>query len=411
MEKNYEQTNMILNYGNEISIISELRKSSTPKISKVKVDEYTDEAQKNFDYDFNGEIKFYPFELNDEIKNLDFNILAIVGASGSGKSTISQYFGTEEQIEWDNNLSILSNFDSPDEAIERLTSVGLSSVPTWCKPRHVLSVGEGFRADLARKIKSNCVIDEYTSTVDRNVALSCSVSISKYIRRNNIKRCVFVSCHKDFIDSLKPDYVIDLDDACVYDTRGLLRRKFELHIYETKSKAEIWKIFKQHHYLSADLNVAARTFVAFLNDEPVGFIAMLPFPSGVIQNAYRVHRLVVLPDYQGIGIGLRLMNHIANLFVKQGKKIYIRTTHYKLYKSLVRTTNWVETSSSQKNIGKQKMWKTLSDRPAYSFKFVGEYDQSLDENDVMLFNDTDLFKFDIEDDDDYQTNIFDYLGD
>jgi len=34
---------------------------------------------------------------------------------------------------------------------------------------------------------------------------------------------------------------------------------------------------------------------------------------------YRVSRLVVLPDYQGIGVGKRLLNFIADIYVSQTK--------------------------------------------------------------------------------------------
>lgn len=231
-----EQTILHLEIEKGVTKICDLKRSDTPIISLVAIDEYTNEASKNFDYSFDGKNRFYPVEFPQELKNLDFNILCIVGASGSGKSVFSHYFGEEKKIEWDNTKSIMSNFENPNDAIDKLMAVGLSSIPTWCKPRNVLSVGEGFRVDLARRLEDNCVIDEFTSTVDRNVAISCSSSISKYIRMKNLKRCVFVSCHRDFIDVLCPDYVVDIDDMSVYDTRRLPRRKFVLSIYETKSK-------------------------------------------------------------------------------------------------------------------------------------------------------------------------------
>ena len=296
-------------YKKEIIKICNLQRSSEPLVSTVIVDEAVKKANECFDFEFDGKNKFYPFLFNNIIKNLDFQILVITGASGSGKSTFSKYFGNEEEVYWDNTKAIISNFESPDTAVDRLGAVGLNSIPTWCKPRNVLSVGEGFRADLARRIKNNCVIDEFTSTVDRNVALSCSKSISKYIRRNNLQRCVFVSCHKDFIDTLCPDYVIDLDDEAVYDTRGLAKRQFELQIYEKTNKSDVWRIFKQHHYLSADLNVACKMFVAYLNNDPVAMCAILPQPGGYgLKNpAWRIHRLVVLPDYQGLVIDTKLL--------------------------------------------------------------------------------------------------------
>ena len=106
----------------------------------------------------------------------------IVGSSGSGKSTLLKQFGLEQIPIWESNKSIVSHFDSPDEAINKLGSVGLNSVPSWYKPYSVLSNGEKFRADLARKIKSNVVIDEFTSVVDRAVAKAASVSLSRYIK-------------------------------------------------------------------------------------------------------------------------------------------------------------------------------------------------------------------------------------
>jgi GNAT superfamily N-acetyltransferase len=43
---------------------------------------------------------------------------------------------------------------------------------------------------------------------------------------------------------------------------------------------------------------------------------------------YRVSRLVVLPDYQGIGVGKRLMNFVAELYASQTKiPFYILTSN------------------------------------------------------------------------------------
>ena len=93
-------------------------------------------------------------------------------------------------------------------------------MPVWCRPRNVLSVGEGFRADLALNLDIYTIFDEFTSTVDRNVAKSTCNGIQKYIRKNNLHNVVFSSCHKDFIPFLKPDIVIDLDEEKVFDCRG-----------------------------------------------------------------------------------------------------------------------------------------------------------------------------------------------
>ena len=156
--------------------------------STVELTDIDLEIYKNFDLDFDGESSF-------EVPRIagipdDFNIGVVCGSSGSGKSSILKNFGEEENIEWKYNRSVASHFINVDDAIDRLTAVGLNNVPTWAKPRHVLSMGEGFRADLARKLKDNAVIDEYTSVVNRDVAKSCSKALSKYIKRNNLKNIV-----------------------------------------------------------------------------------------------------------------------------------------------------------------------------------------------------------------------------
>lgn len=202
-------------------VLCTLKRKTEPLITKVKVDEFTSMVENSFDYKFTGESKIYPYEL-PKLPN-DFNICCIVGASGSGKSTMLKEFNSDlynfESKQY-NEDAIVSNFETPNVASERLSASGLNSMPVWCRPRRVLSVGEGFRADLALNLESYRIFDEFTSTIDRNVAKSTCNGIQKYIRNNNIHNVVFCSCHKDFIPFLKPDIVIDLDEEKVFDCRG-----------------------------------------------------------------------------------------------------------------------------------------------------------------------------------------------
>lgn len=205
----------------DCKILCKLFKKETPLITKVPVDEFTKMVEKNFDYDFNGESEFYPYEFPQILKNIDFNIMVITGASGKGKSTFLKEFENYNNNAYKfDDRAIVSNFKTPDEASEKLSAVGLNSMPVWCRPRNVLSVGEGFRADLALNIDNNTIFDEFTSTIDRNVAKSTCNSIQRYIRKHNLKNIVFCSCHKDYIPFLRPDIVVDLDYEKVFDCRG-----------------------------------------------------------------------------------------------------------------------------------------------------------------------------------------------
>ena len=205
---------------NECPVLCTLTRKVEPLVTKVKTDEFTAMAESCFDYKFTGESMIYPYEL-PKLPD-DFGICCIVGASGSGKSTMLKEFDSRYSFEdkkFDDN-AIVSNFETPEIASERLSASGLNSMPVWCRPRRVLSVGEGFRADLALNMDSYKIFDEFTSTIDRNVAKSTCNGIQRYIRKNNIHNIVFCSCHKDYISFLKPDIVIDLDEEKVFDCRG-----------------------------------------------------------------------------------------------------------------------------------------------------------------------------------------------
>jgi hypothetical protein len=193
-------------------LIEKLERKKNPLVSSVDKDEFILASETAFDCIFDGTSKFYPWEVPSKIPN-QFKIGLIVGSSGSGKSTMLKEFGVEETPIWDNNKAIISHFENPDDGINKLSSVGFNSIPSWYKPYNVLSNGEKFRADLARKIKSGAVIDEYTSVVDRAVAKSATAALSRYIKNNDIHNVILSSCHHDIIDWLEPDWVLDMDSG------------------------------------------------------------------------------------------------------------------------------------------------------------------------------------------------------
>ena len=209
-------------------LIEKLERETTPLISSVDRDEFILASEKAFDCLFDGTSKFYPWKFPTKLP-AKFKLGVIVGSSGSGKSTLLKHFGIEEKPIWEANKAVISHFDSPDDGINRLSSVGFNSIPSWYKPYEVLSNGEKFRADLARKLKSNAVIDEYTSVVDRTVAKAASVALSKYIKNNDIENVVLSTCHYDILDWLEPDWVLNTDT-------GELLNGFFLPVHQSLSK-------------------------------------------------------------------------------------------------------------------------------------------------------------------------------
>jgi len=299
-----------------------------------------------------------------ELPSLDepWKIGCIVGASGAGKSVIArEYYGDDliEGFTWPRDKSFLDAF--PKEMSIRtitdvLNSVGFSSPPDWVKPYRVLSNGQKFRADLARALlrpSGVVAFDEFTSVVDRVVAQFASEAVGKTVRagRNEggADRFVAVTCHHDVLPWLQPDWVLDLSCGTGGKlARGWLQRERRAHrsIVGAQPKIELrichahraaWSLFREHHYLSAKINSNARCYMAWWGDRPVAFAATIHNIGWTGRR--RIHRIVVLPDYQGAGVGRALIDAVAAL-EGQRHKISVMTSHPGLIHALQASRHW-----------------------------------------------------------------------
>jgi hypothetical protein len=152
--------------------------------------------------------------------------------------------------------------------------------PHWLKRFSHLSNGQKFRCELARCLLldvETVIFDEFTSVVDRDVAKICSVAIAKSIRRRLRPRFVALSCHYDIIDWLQPDWLYDVS-AARFEWRTL-RRHPEIRIDVHRCDRRAWTMFREHHYLSHDLNPTARCYVLMWGKKPVAFHATLPWTT------------------------------------------------------------------------------------------------------------------------------------
>src|ERR1035437_6446700 len=224
---------------------------------EVKPDEFTSAIAKSLDYEFTGVSTFEGWEKPDVPEGSKLGL--ILGPSGSGKTLLLKSFGKESSPKWDSKKAIASHFSTPAEAVNRLMAVGLNSIPSWCRPFHVLSNGEQFRASLARKLHNDSVIDEFTSVVDRNVAKAACVALRRYVDNNKLSGIVLASCHSDILEWLRPDWYFDTTNGMLHDGRLLRRPKIELRIYPCKRST--WGMFAKHHYLSSNLNKSCRAYL------------------------------------------------------------------------------------------------------------------------------------------------------
>jgi len=370
--------------------------------SSVQATDIDREIYKLFDlfHDHEGDTYTTTFEVPTLEVPQDYNIGLIVGSSGSGKSSILKQFGEEYKPTWIHGASIASHFGDVDNAIERLSAVGLNSVPTWAKPRSVVSNGEGFRADLARKLTYGAVIDEFTSVVNRNVAKSCSASVAKYIRKQGLTHIVFASCHEDIIDWLEPDWVYNTDTNQLV-SRGCQRRwvrpSIKLSIY--KCHRSKWEMFKKHHYLNHKIPSAVRCWIAKWGDETVGFSSSICLPGripglyeGDTRGKWRECRTVCLPDFQGVGIGTKLSDAIADIHIEGGLRYFSKTSHIRMGEYRQKSPLWRATATNLKDrskSGQGRGWHhyTLEKkRICYSHEYIGADRKSYDPKWLEVYN-------------------------
>jgi GNAT superfamily N-acetyltransferase len=109
-------------------------------------------------------------------------------------------------------------------------------------------------------------------------------------------------------------------------------------------------MFRHYHYLNGSLPSTARCYTAVYQDKPIAFIAVVNIHMKA--RYCRVTRLVVLPDYQGIGVGKRLLNFIAELYVSQTKvPFYILTNNPQIIRGNIE--NWKVTRFGHASKGKE----------------------------------------------------------
>jgi ABC-type Mn2+/Zn2+ transport system ATPase subunit/GNAT superfamily N-acetyltransferase len=306
-------------------------------------------------FDLQSEHIVEHFQGNIDI-NENWQVGLIVGKSGTGKTTIAkQLFENAYITNFEYKAETILD-DMPKEcSLEQITnafnSVGFSSPPSWLKPYSVLSNGQKMRVDLARAIldeKKFFVFDEFTSVVDRNVAQIGSFAMQKAIRKTD-KKFIAVTCHHDVEDWLLPDWVFNTDTMTFQSFEGQKKNRPEIkfEIFQTADKS-IWKMFAKHHYLSHSHNNAAKVFIATVNNEIAGFLSVFHFPHPKSKIIKQVHRLVILPDYQGAGIGLRLLNEVGKIYKREKWRYTIITSAPSLIKALKRSSNWVCKSFGRK---------------------------------------------------------------
>ena len=282
----------------------------------------------------------------------DWQIGLIVGPSGSGKSTLGKAAWGPDAYHrgfcWGPGPIIEETArDGAFDAVSgALSAVGLGTVPSWLRPYDVLSTGEKFRADLARLLLEGprqVVVDEFTSVVDRQIAKIGASAFAKAWRRQPGRQVILLSCHRDIVDWVAPDWVFDTETYAF--ARGRLWRRPPICVELFQTNWRPWRqTFEPHHYLKLPLMIGATCYVAVHKGEPVAHVAVATCTG--LKTA-RMCRLVVLPEWQGAGVGVAFIEWVAEQWLA-GRNRYGRpmttvfhTSHPGLAAALRRRPSWM----------------------------------------------------------------------
>lgn len=307
-----------------------------------------------------------------DIDDAEWRVGVVVGPSGSGKSSIGRaLWGGGAYYEpdgWPDDAPIIDAI-APDGDFNAVTgalaAVGLGDVPAWLRPYRVLSNGERFRADMARIIAQappRVVVDEFTSVVDRQIARIGAGAFAKAWRRTT-GQAVLLTPHYDVLDWLEPDWTFDTKTASF--TRGCHHRRPRIDVDIRQGDWRLWPIFAPHHYLKAGPMPGAVCYVGFVDGEPVAHLGMGSANRGKTAEA-RACRLVVMPEWQGAGIGVRFLNAVCGVQMAGGGRLAGRrvttifhTSHPQLCAALRRDPRWVQVSANLHGVDRRKSGSTM----------------------------------------------------
>lgn len=127
--------------------------------------------------------------------------------------------------------------------------------------------------------------------------------------------------------------------------------------------------------MSSELSSATVCYGLYDEENIIGFCAVLHQPHSKIKNLKRCSRIVILPDYQGIGLGTKFISIIAEHYKAQGYKFSIVTSAKNMICALRKNPKWrmirygVNNSSSSKNAIDYKRSSMRSNCKTASFMY------------------------------------------
>jgi ABC-type lipoprotein export system ATPase subunit len=274
---------------------------------------------------------------NVNIRIRPTDVVLITGDSGSGKSALLKAIKSDLGTEAADTKDIAINPDQPiietlgkntTEAIELLSQVGLNDAFIFLRPYSQLSDGQKHRYQTARLIASGkpfWLIDEFTSTLDRDTAKILAFNLQKAARKHG-KAVIAATTHRDIFRDLAPN-------VHIHKRYG---KEVTVHYYPKAKVAQCsltkqmtiaagttahYKALSEFHYRAGRTPPPRKIFVLKRRNELCGAIVYCYPPpmsfgrkqvwKGDMKQLQHdnsiISRIVIHPKYRSIGLGEKLV--------------------------------------------------------------------------------------------------------
>lgn len=95
--------------------------------------------------------------------------------------------------------------------------------------------------------------------------------------------------------------------------------------------------------MNTELMTSAECYGLYEREEQIAFLAVRHMPHPDNKKIKMVHRFVVLPDYQGVGIGGRFLDFVAGHYKEKGFDFRIVSSARNIVEKLSKSKSWVAT--------------------------------------------------------------------
>ena len=143
----------------------------------------------------------------------------------------------------------------------------------------------------------------------------------------------------------------------------------------------VWKSlgFSKCHYLTAELNKSCKCLLFEWDGVPVGFVGIINTPRIRMRYAMAISRLVILPDYQGLGLSTLIFNFVGGIVKslsdeEHDYRLFIKTAHRKFGEALARNPKVRSTANHLKNPTRPKdaRYRHRLSRKSYCYEYIGD---------------------------------------